>query len=178
LFSTRQLRRNWLQIILCLLLLWQLVWLAIPAIRLVFINNYDELFDFYESLYIYESSWIVRMIMTLVSQASFTLSGLAKALISSWSSGMTWIAALGLLILLSGSSKKSLIISAGFILILAAGTVITAVTGLSASTLAGAISILKFFGWFIIAYVCVSSALLLLICIKNLLKISAFLGQK
>jgi hypothetical protein len=118
------------------------------------------------------------MVMSLVAQATFSFIGLIRALVSSWSSNMSWIAAISLLILLSGCNKKGLIISAGFIFILIGETVLTAIAGLSASTLAGAISILKFFGWFIIAYVCVSSVLLLLICIKNLLKISAFLDQK
>lgn len=166
-FDSKRKRMAWLALVFCFWMLWQSGWNILIGIRLSTLQDYGSLFSLLGSLRRYSSSWLLRLILQIISMGQVSGWSILRALVSSF----TFWDALGLAgfagALISPEYRKwtagSLLLS----LILAAVILFVIVSSLQADSLYAVSVLLRIFGIVLASISLVQMAILAVIMAKS-----------
>lgn len=166
-FDTKRKRLAWLALIFCFWVLWQCGWNVLIGIRLSTLQDYGSLFSLLGSLRRYSSSWLLRLILQIVSMGQVSGWNIMKALVSSftfWDAlGMTGLS----VALISPEYRKWTAGSVVLSLILAAVILFVIVSSLHADSLYAVSVLLRIFGIVLAGISLVQMAILAVIMAKS-----------
>lgn len=139
-FETRSQRHAWLGILFFGWMMWQAFWTLLVLWKLLFISDYDGLFDLYSRIDLYTSSLLVRMVVCLMSLPSFSFLNILKAVtVNTFTAADALILLAGVLYILGLKKRVMPAIVFGSVGIQVVILILCVVLSLSASSLAGAI---------------------------------------
>jgi hypothetical protein len=122
--------------------LWQLVWQCMLILKLINLNDYSSLFSFLPTLQGYESSFLVRFIMSVISSGLISWSSITQGLSSIGI--LNWMMiALSLLAAFTFKKTDLIIICMSCILVVFFFLI---KTGFEASSVSEVIALLNYFG--------------------------------
>lgn len=152
-FSTPTQRRSWIVFFFALAFFWQNIWNLLVSVHLCALSDYDSLFAFYRRAELYDSSWMVRLIVSQLSEPAVNPIEMLAALAHSMDFSAFVILVCGLILLFSPSQgspvwflKRARTEYMAILLLQSGAVLLAAFLGLHAGSLGQALVILKGLG--------------------------------